>query len=185
MVGRERERRRLNDAFEQAMGGRSCQLFTVLGLAGVGKSRLVQEFLDGIAGQAVVARGRCLPYGEGITYWPLLEAVNEAVGLDDTDPPDEARAKLLGALGEEPEAELIAHRVAEMIGLAEVARGAEEGLVAVRELFEALARHQPLVLVFDDIHWGEARFLDLVEHLADWVRQVTHPARLPGPARAS
>ena len=173
MVGRERERRRLHDAFEQAVGDRSCQLFTVLGLAGVGKSRLVQEFLDGIAGQAVVARGRCLPYGEGITYWPLLEAVNEAVGLEDTDPPDEARAKLLGALGEEPEAELIAHRVAETDrsrrGDAPVRRRA---LVAVRELFEALARNQPLVLVFDDIHWGEARFLDLVEHLADWVREA-------------
>ena len=75
MVGRERERRRLHDAFDQAVGDRSCQLFTVLGLAGVGKSRLVQEFLDGVAGQALVARGRCLPYGEGITYWPLLEAV--------------------------------------------------------------------------------------------------------------
>ena len=132
----------------------------------------MQEFLDGIAGQALVARGRCLPYGEGITYWPLLEAVNEAVGLEDTDPPDEARAKLLGALGREPGAELVAHRVAEMIGLAEVTTGAEEGLVAVRELFEALARVQPLVLVFDDIHWGEARFLDLVEHLADWVRDA-------------
>ena len=144
MVGRERERRRLYDAFEQAVGDRSCQLFTVLGLAGVGKSRLVQEFLDGIAGQAVVARGRCLPYGEGITYWPLLEAVNEAVGLEDTDPPDEARAKLLGALGEEPEAELIAHRVAEMIGLAEVTAGAEEGLVAVRRTLRG-AGAQPAV----------------------------------------
>ena len=77
MVGRERERRRLRDAFEQAVGDRSCQLFTVLGLAGVGKSRLVQELLDELAGRALVARGRCLPYGEGITYWPLAEAVKE------------------------------------------------------------------------------------------------------------
>ena len=172
MVGRDRERRRLHDAFEQAVGDRSCQLFTVLGLAGVGKSRLVQEFLDGIAGQALVARGRCLPYGEGITYWPLLEAVKEAVGLEDTDSPDEARAKLLKALGDEQGAEHIARRVAEMIGLAEVAAGAEEGFVAVRALFEALARVQPVVIVFDDIHWGEATFLDLAEHLADWVRDA-------------
>jgi DNA-binding SARP family transcriptional activator/class 3 adenylate cyclase len=172
MVGRERERRRLHDAFEQAVGDRSCQLFTVLGLAGVGKSRLVQEFLDGVAGQALVARGRCLPYGEGITYWPLLEAVNEAVGLEDTDSPDEARAKLLGPLGNEDGAELVAHRVAEMIGLAEVVAGAEEGFVAVRSLFETLARVKPVVLVFDDIHWAEATFLDLVEHLADWARDA-------------
>ena len=92
MVGRERERRRLRDAFEQAVGDRSCQLFTVLGLAGVGKSRLVQELLDELAGRALVARGRCLPYGEGITYWPLAEAVKEVVGLDDGSSPEEALA---------------------------------------------------------------------------------------------
>ena len=99
MVGRERERRRLRDAFEQAVGDRSCQLFTVLGLAGVGKSRLVQEFLDELAGRALVVRGRCLPYGEGITYWPLAEAVKEAVGLDDGSTPEEALALLAKALG--------------------------------------------------------------------------------------
>ncbi|MGZ4385114.1 MAG: ATP-binding protein, partial [Gaiellaceae bacterium] len=172
MVGRERERRRLQDAFEQAVGDQSCQLFTVLGLAGVGKSRLVQEFLEGIAGEALVARGRCLPYGEGITYWPLREAVNEAVGLDDADAPDIARARLLEALTGEHDAEQVAQRVAAMIGLSDVVAGAEEGFVAVRALFETLARAKPLVLVFDDIHWGEPTFLDLVEHLADWARDA-------------
>jgi predicted ATPase len=80
MIGRERERRRLHDAFDAAVQDRSCQLFTVFGTAGVGKSRLVREFLGEVADAAVVARGRCLPYGEGITYWPLLEVVKEAVG---------------------------------------------------------------------------------------------------------
>ena len=122
---------------------------------------------------ALVARGRCLPYGEGITYWPLVEAVKEAIGLEHADSPDEARAKLLSALGNEDGAELVAGRVAEMIGLVETgSAGAEEGFVAVRALFEALARVRPLVLVFDDIHWGEATFLDLVEHLADWARDA-------------
>ena len=97
MVGRERERRRLHDVFDTAVGDRSCQLFTVLGPAGVGKSRLVQEFLGELADTALVARGRCLPYGEGITYWPLLEAVKEAVGFGDGDSPDEARSKLIVA----------------------------------------------------------------------------------------
>jgi DNA-binding SARP family transcriptional activator len=170
MIGRERERHRLKDAFDQVVADRSCQLFTVLGLAGVGKSRLVQEFLGGVAGEALVAHGRCLSYGDGITYWPLLEAVRGTVGLDDTDSPDEARAKLIRALGEEHNAELVAQRVAEMIGLVEAAGGAEEGFAAVRTLFEVLARTQPLALVFDDIHWGEETFLDLVEHLADSVR---------------
>jgi tetratricopeptide (TPR) repeat protein len=172
MVGRQTELRRLHDAFDQAVGNGSCQLFTVLGPAGVGKSRLVQELLSDLAGRALVARGRCLPYGEGITYWPLLEAVKEAVGLDDADSPDLARAKLIDSLGDEPAAELVAQRVAETIGLAEAAGGAEEGFAAARTLFEALARAQPLVLVFDDIHWGEATFLDLVEHIADWTRDA-------------
>jgi DNA-binding SARP family transcriptional activator/class 3 adenylate cyclase len=172
MVGRNRERRRLHDAFEQAVGDRSCQLFTVLGLAGVGKSRLVQEFLYDLAGQARVARGRCLPYGQGITYWPLLEAVKEAVGLEDADSLEVARTKLFGSIGGDPGEERLAQRVAEMIGLTDIEIGAEEGFAAVRELFERLAQTQPLVVVFDDIHWGESRFLDLVEHVADWTRDA-------------
>ena len=172
MVGRERERRRLHDAFDQAASDRSCQLFTVLGPAGVGKSRLVREFLHDLAGRAEVARGRCLPYGEGITYWPLLEAVKDAVGLDDADSPEEARAKLTRAFGDDEGAELAALRLAEMIGLGDAGGVAEEQFQAARALIEARARAQPQVVVFDDIHWGEATFLDLVEHLADWTRDA-------------
>ena len=94
MVGRERERRRLLDAFEQAATDGSCQLFTILGAAGVGKSRLVREFLEDLAGRARVARGRCLPYGEGITFWPVFEAVMDVAGLDDAATPEEARSRL-------------------------------------------------------------------------------------------
>ncbi len=172
MVGRRRERRRLQDAFEQAAGDRSCQLFTVLGPAGVGKSRLVEEFLADVAGAARVVRGRCLPYGEGITYWPVMEVVKEAVGLDDADSPDDALAKLRGALRDEPDAELVARRVSELVGLAEASRPAEAAFAAVRALLETVARARPLVVVFDDVHWGEPTFLDLLEHLADWTRDV-------------
>jgi DNA-binding SARP family transcriptional activator/class 3 adenylate cyclase len=172
MVGRERERRRLHDAFDQAVGDNSCQLFTVLGLAGVGKSRLVQEFLGDVAGQASVARGRCLPYGEGITFWPLLEVVREFVGLDDTTSADEARERLLRTLDGEQDADALGSRVAEMIGLAEGSGGVEEGFAATRRLFEVLARRRPLVIVFDDIHWGEPTFLELIEHVADWTRDA-------------
>jgi predicted ATPase/DNA-binding SARP family transcriptional activator/class 3 adenylate cyclase len=171
MVGRERERRRLHDAFEQAVSDRSCQLFTVLGPAGVGKSRLAQEFLGDLGEQARVTRGRCLPYGEGITYWPLREAVRAAVGIEDTDTSDEAIAKLVASLGETEGGDLLAGRVAEMIGL-EAGRGVEEGSTAVRELVEAWARAEPLAVVFDDIHWGEPAFLDLIEHVADWARDA-------------
>ena len=172
MVGRDRERRRLRDAFEQAVGDGACQLFTVLGVAGVGKSRLVEEVLADVAGRALVARGRCLPYGEGITFWPLLEAVKEAVGLVDSDSPEQAQAKLAGLFGDEEAAEHLAQRLAETIGLADVSGRSEEGFESVRALFDALARIQPLVVVFDDIHWGEATFLDLVERLADGLRDA-------------
>jgi DNA-binding SARP family transcriptional activator/class 3 adenylate cyclase len=171
MVGRERERRRLQDAFDQAVSDRSCQLFTVLGVAGVGKSRLVHEFLQDLGTDTLVAAGRCLPYGEGITYWPLLEAVKSAVGLDDASSPDEARAMIAHALRGAYDGEIVARRVAEMIGLADAVGGAER-FSSVLALFEELARVQSLVIVFDDVHWGEPTFLDLVEHLADWSRDV-------------
>jgi tetratricopeptide (TPR) repeat protein len=173
MIGRERERRRLRDAFDQAAGDPSSQLFTVLGLAGVGKSRLVREFLADIEGQALVARGRCLPYGDGITFWPLVEAVRGAVGLEDGDSPETARLKLSRALGESPDSGVAARGVAELIGFADAADSSTagmEGFAATQALFEALAADRPLVLVFDDIHWAESTFLDLVEHLADSLR---------------
>lgn len=170
MVGRERERRRLQDAFDQAVNDRSCQLFTVLGVAGVGKSRLVHEFLQGLGADTLVAAGRCLPYGEGITYWPLLEAVKSAIGLDDASSPDEARATIAHALKDAHGGEIVARQVAEMIGLAETVGGAEFSSVVA--LFEELARVQSLVIVFDDVHWGEPTFLDLVEHLAERSRDV-------------
>jgi DNA-binding SARP family transcriptional activator/class 3 adenylate cyclase/tetratricopeptide (TPR) repeat protein len=171
IVGRRRERQRLRDAFEQAARDGSCQLFTILGAAGVGKSRLVRECLDDLRGSAIVARGRCLPYGEGITYWPIAEAVKDAAALNEGDSPERIRHKFAALLDDE-DGDLIAHRIAELIGVAEPAGGAEERFWAVRTFFEVLARRRPLVLVFDDVHWGQATFFDLVEHIADWTREV-------------
>ena len=119
----------------------SSQLFTVLGLAGVGKSRLVREFLADIEGQALVARGRCLPYGDGITFWPLVEAVREAVGLEDGDSPETARLKLSLALGESPDSGVAARGVAELIGFADAADSSTagmEGFAATQALFRPL-----------------------------------------------
>ena len=170
MVGRSRERRRLHDAFEQAAGDGSCQLFTILGAAGVGKSRLVQEFLEDLDEEVLVARGRCLPYGEGITFWPVLEAVRDVAGLDDADTTDEARARLATLTEREPDPELVAQRLVEIMGLTEATVSVDEGFGAVRAFFECLAARQALVVVFDDVHWGEETFLDLVEHLVGWSR---------------
>jgi class 3 adenylate cyclase/tetratricopeptide (TPR) repeat protein len=169
MVGRERQLAQLNQAFEAADGDSACQLFTVLGPAGVGKSRLIGEFVSGVGDRAQIRQGRCLPYGEGITYFPVVEAIKQAAGLADFDMPDVVEAKVCSVLDGDEHQELVCRHVSQLMGVAEAAAG-EETFWAIRRFFEASARERPLVLVFDDIHWGEPTFLDLVEHVADWSR---------------
>jgi tetratricopeptide (TPR) repeat protein len=151
MIGRTRELDRLRLAYGQAVDDRSCQLFALLGAAGVGKSRLVAEFLAGLDGAHSV-RGRCLPYGQGITYWPVIEVIRQLDAL----PTDEYAASALQSLLAESAA----------------SASAEEIAWAFRKLLEQQARASPLVVVFDDIHWGEETFLDLVEHVADLSRDA-------------
>jgi class 3 adenylate cyclase/tetratricopeptide (TPR) repeat protein len=173
MVGREREFKLLQSAFERVRDDHTCQLFTVLGAAGVGKSRVVDEFQQIVGSQATVASGRCLPYGEGITFWPLAEAVKQLAGLDDSEPLERARAKIAALLEGEEQAEMIGAGVAGVVGLVEATgSGTEENFWAIRKLLESLANRRPLVVVFDDIHWAETTFLDLVEHVADWPRDA-------------
>ena len=168
LVGRELELKMLRRAFDRVASDRTGQLFTLLGEAGVGKSRLVNELLADVGDHATVLRGRCLPYGEGITYWPLAEVVREAVGVRGEGSAEESIATIAAKLEGEAKAELIAERVAETLGVAGPGVGkSEETFWAVRKLFEALARRQPLVVVFEDLHWAEPTFLDLVEHVAD------------------
>ncbi|MFD2093625.1 ATP-binding protein [Blastococcus deserti] len=172
MVGRERERRLLDQAFERSMAEAGCHLFTVLGPAGVGKSRLVHEFLTEARRQATVVRGRCLDYGDGITFWPLVQIVREVAGVDQSESPERLRVRLAELLGHDEHGELVADRVAALTGGVEVASRAEEVPWAVRKLFESLARRRPLVVVIDDLHWAEPTLLDLVEHVADWSREA-------------
>jgi class 3 adenylate cyclase/tetratricopeptide (TPR) repeat protein len=172
MVGRERQRRQLEEAFDQAVSDRLCYLFTVLGTAGVGKSRLVNEFLVKAALQARIVYGRCLSYGDGITFWPLAEAFKSAAGIADQEPAAAALVKLEALFGEDPEAPALAAQVAGLIGLAPADAPAEEAFRAVRRAFEVLAADRPLVVVFDDIHWAQPAFLDLIDHLTDWTRDA-------------
>ena len=148
MVGRERQRKLLENAFSSVAGERTCHLFTVLGTAGVGKSRLVAEFLNSLEG-ATVVRGRCLSYGEGISYWPVTEVVKRLVRDGSTTGP-----------------------LASILGDDSAASSPEEIAWAFRKLLEACAAERPLVVVFDDVHWGEPTFLDLVEHVADLSRDA-------------
>jgi class 3 adenylate cyclase/tetratricopeptide (TPR) repeat protein len=152
LVGRERELRRLEEAFGQAAADRSCQLFTVLGSAGVGKSRLTAEFIGSLDGARVV-RGRCLPYGEGITYWPVIEVLKQLPAVRELDLDPAAVAAIEGLLGDEP-----------------AVSSTEEIPWALRKLLESAAGSAPVVVMFDDIHWAEPAFLDLIEHVADLSR---------------
>jgi tetratricopeptide (TPR) repeat protein len=143
-VGRRRELTLLREAWERAVGERRCELVTVIGDAGAGKSRLVAEGLAPLP--ARIIRGRCLPYGEGITYWPVVEVLKQL----SVEPADEAAAAAIGSL----------------LGETAVHTSAEEIAWGVRKTFEQAAAERPLIVVFDDIHWGEETFLDLVEHVA-------------------
>jgi len=167
LVGRERERRQLGSAFEQATADETCQLFTLLGPAGVGKSRLVHEFLGSIRPKAQVLRGRCPPYGERVAFWPVAETIKQAAGISDADSAAEVRGKIEALLGADHQGSAVADHVATIIGLSEAPSSSEETFRAIRTLYESIARGHPLAIVFDDVQWGEPFFLDLIEHLAD------------------
>jgi class 3 adenylate cyclase/tetratricopeptide (TPR) repeat protein len=168
LVGREAELELLENTFARAVRDRRAHLFTIYGEPGVGKSRLVREFVDGVE-RASTLIGRALPYGEGVTYWPLAEMVKAAAGISDDDPLEEAFEKLRECCAEEA--------VADVLGLAsgllttlEGERSAQEISWATRELIESIADVQPLVLLFEDIHWAEEPLLEVIEHIADRVR---------------
>jgi class 3 adenylate cyclase/tetratricopeptide (TPR) repeat protein len=172
MVGRDRELSRLRQAFEQVVTDRAPQLFTLLGSAGVGKSRLAAEFVAGLEGEARVLRGHCLPYGEGITYWPIGEIVRQAADVSEQDSADEALAKVRNVLDGQREADGIASAVSSAIGLSPGPASREDVFWAIRRWLEWLASRQPLVVVLEDIHWAEPTLLDLVEYIGDWAREV-------------
>jgi class 3 adenylate cyclase/predicted ATPase len=157
-VGRRRELAALERELARAVAEQGCRLCTIVGAPGVGKSRLVRQLVDKLGDDAIVAVGRCLSYGEGITYRPLAEIVRGLGG----GPPRECIQKVLGSASH---AELVSERVLGAIGLAEPG-GREETFWAVRRLLETAARELPLVAVFEDVHWAEPTLLDLLEYVA-------------------
>ena len=165
LVGRGREIAALEAEFRSSVAGSECRLVTLLGEAGMGKSRLIEEFVRRIADEAVVLQSRCLSYGDGITYWPLAEVFRQAAGIVPEDGEEDARAKLASHLGERL-AEATS-RIESVMGLTKQQYGKEELFWAVRAVLQALVRRRPLVVVFDDIHWAEPTFLDFVEQLLD------------------
>jgi class 3 adenylate cyclase/tetratricopeptide (TPR) repeat protein len=173
LVGREVELAALGEVFEGAYKHRRCELVTVLGEAGLGKTRLVAEFLALVGDSPRILTTRCIPYGEGITFWPVAEAVRAAAGITGADSAEAAVGRIGTVLGEGEDGGIARERLAAAIGLGEAAGEIQETFWAVRRFLESLAREQPLVLVVEDIHWAEAAFLDLLEYLAGFSRD--HP----------
>jgi DNA-binding SARP family transcriptional activator/predicted ATPase len=161
LVGRVEETRRLDAAYAQATRERVTMTVIVIGEAGIGKTRLVQEFAAGLGREALVFTGRCLPYGEGITFWPLREVIRQVGNGDDS--PERIKDLLAG----EADAAAVAEQLHRALGSSSQGRtAATEIFWAARRLLEALARHRPVLVVFEDLHWAEPTFLDLVESLA-------------------
>ena len=165
LVGRAEELAVLSAAMERVAGRGVPEMVTVLAPAGTGKSRLLQEFLSGAAGRARVVRGRCLSYGEGITFWPLAEIARDAAGVSEDEAAEPALSKLSALLGEGSSD--AADRLAAVMGLTESAYPVHETFWAARRLLEGAARSGPVVAVFEDIHWAEPTFLELLAYLAE------------------
>jgi class 3 adenylate cyclase/tetratricopeptide (TPR) repeat protein len=166
LVGREEELARLHGELDAAVGERSCRLVTLLGEPGMGKSRLAEEFLGARRPGTRVLRGRCLSYGEGITYWALGEIVRAAASLDKDDGAAAARAGLGALLAETEDGDAATGLLVQAIGLERGSGATGEIAWAARRLAEAIAREQPVVVAIEDLHWAEPALLDLVEQLA-------------------
>jgi len=168
LVGRDTELELLENTYARTMRDNRAHLFTIYGEPGIGKSRLAREFVDGVE-RASSLMGRALPYGEGVTYWPLAEMVKAAAGISDDDPLEEAFEKLRECCAEDAVADVLG-LAAGMMEALEGERSPQEIAWAAREVMESIADVQPLILLFEDIHWAEEPLLDLIEHLADSVR---------------
>jgi DNA-binding SARP family transcriptional activator len=178
LVDRERELLLLETAFAHAVRSSECQLFTVCGEAGIGKSRLVAELVRSLGDEATVLTGRCLAYGDGITYWPVLEIIRSAAGIGAEDAA--GAGEQIAALVPGPDGARVGERLAGLLGFGPPP-GAEEIAWSLQRLLEALAAVRPVVVVVDDLHHAEPTLLDLLEGIAG--RSHGAPILIAGLAR--
>lgn len=171
LVGRVAELERLRQALAETTTARECRLVTVIGSPGVGKTRLAAEFAEQAAAGARIVRARCEHIGHGITFLPVAEMFRALGGIGEADAAETVREKLSALVGEIPDAQRVVAGASSLLGAADPVFG-EEIFWVVRRVLETLARQEPLVILLDDLHWGQAMFLDLVEHLVDWVRDA-------------
>jgi class 3 adenylate cyclase/tetratricopeptide (TPR) repeat protein len=172
LVGRQVDLDLLAEAFREALTNSTVQLVTIVGEPGMGKTRLVHELRRLVEAQPELTvrwrQGRCLPYGEGITFWALAEIVKAEAGILESDPAERAAAKIDGAVPDSsPEAAWLRQRLRPLVGLEAPQAGREENFAAWRRFLELLAEAEPSVLVFEDIHWADEALLDFLERLVD------------------
>jgi class 3 adenylate cyclase/tetratricopeptide (TPR) repeat protein len=180
-VGRDREFRLVKDLFHAAADDKRASLVAVVGVAGIGKSRLaweLEKYIDGLVEDVWWHRGRCLSYGDGVAYWALAEMVRMRARVAEDEPADEALAKLRAAIEEQipdvEEREWVEPRLQHLLGLTDrVAPDQEDLHSAWRLFFERMAQTGPVVLLFEDLHWADAALLDFIEYILDWSR--SHP----------
>jgi class 3 adenylate cyclase len=177
-VGRDRELRLVKELFHASAEERKAHLVSVTGIAGIGKSRLVWEFykyFDGLADNVYWHRGRCLAYGDGVTYWALADMVRMRALIAEDEEPASALAKLQATLSEtilDPEERsFVEPRIAQLLGLSDAVTGDRSDLFSAwRLFFERLADTYPTVLVFEDLQWADTSLLDFIEYLLEWSR---------------
>ena len=176
LVGRELEKPLLIGTFERSAQQRSCQLVTIVGEPGVGKSRLSAElfgYLEDRPGLVRWRQGRCLPYGDGIAFWALGEIVKAECGILESDSPAEAEVKLERTLPhDDPDLPWLKARLQPLVGAGGDPASQEESFTAWRRTIESWAEGRETILVFEDLHWADAALLAFLEHLADWSEGV-------------
>ena len=172
MVGRASELAELAQAFEHVARENACRLVTVSGEAGIGKTRLVDEFARRVADSALVLVGRCLSYGDAITYWPIAEVVRDAAEIHDGDDEAEVRRKLLARLPDTEDRERVIDSLSQILGVADTPLTEGESSWSVRRFLEGMAAEGSVVLIVEDIHWAEPTLLDVLETIADWLRDT-------------
>ena len=165
-VGRQEEMDVLRGAFVEIAATSTARLVTVIGDAGVGKTRLIADFVTRVSKEATVFRGRCLAYGDGITFWPLVEVVRSAARISQDDSTEIARSRIADLVpADDPDRAAIVDRVASAVGLSTTSFPVAELFWGARKLLEAQAVSRPLVIVIDDIHSAEPTFLEFIAHV--------------------
>jgi class 3 adenylate cyclase/tetratricopeptide (TPR) repeat protein len=193
LVGRGEELDWLTDGLARTLRERRTQLVTLVGVPGIGKSRLVWELAQAVDTDPELIvywrQGRSLPYGEGVAFWAVGEMVKAQAGILETDSAEAAEAKLhetvADLIPDEESAQWIEGHLRPLVGITGEADSSgdrrDEAFAAWRRFFEALAEQRPLVLVFEDLHWADDVLLDFVDHLVDWVSEA--PLLVIGTAR--